>query len=81
MREIDEITNIMMELTTHEYPSDADIEPAILDKFEKVNKFWGEVTKYNPEEMYWKNIDTIVSREHDYRKNDEALGRLGRIIG
>ena len=52
-----------------------------LDKFEKDKKFWHEVTKLNLEEMYWKNIDTLVSREHDYRKNDEALGRLGRIIG
>ncbi|CAL6085476.1 Conserved_hypothetical protein [Hexamita inflata] len=80
MEELEDLADTMMELITHEYPSNEKIEKVEQDKFKKIIKFWNEIQKCGPEEMYWKNIQLVVARQPDYQSCNEAQGIRGRLF-
>ncbi|CAL6043435.1 Conserved_hypothetical protein [Hexamita inflata] len=80
MRELDDLAETMMQLIQHKYPTDKNIDPAEIAKFEKVKKFWNEIQKCVPKELYWKKIDEIVVRQVNYRPCNEAQGISGRLF-
>ncbi|CAL5990521.1 Hypothetical_protein [Hexamita inflata] len=80
MKALDDLAETMMELITHVYSSNENVDQVELDKFAKVKKFWVDIQRCLLRETYWRNIDIMAARQSDYHTCNEAQGIQGRLF-